>query len=139
MRITEADRLAQLLAKCPSLAKAFTGTQVTFDDQAEPTDDDLHFITRVEGAPVKIQGRLGPDGVWRITAYHIAIPPEHEEAVEAAIAKSAGQEFLVLVDGLGEAMVRDAIPRLLGKITHTEERESFLRQLAASRFAVSIH
>ena len=84
--MTEADRLAQLLAKCPSLAKAFTGTQVTFDDQAEPTDDDLHFITRVEGAPVKIQGRLGPDGVWRITAYHIAIPPEHEEAAEAAIA-----------------------------------------------------
>ena len=71
--------------------------------------------------------------------YHIAIPSEHEEAAEAAIAKSAGQEMLVLVDGIGEAMVKDAIPRLLGKITHAEERESFMRQLAASRFAVSIH
>lgn len=47
--------------------------------------------------------------------------------------------MLVLVDGIGEAMVKDAIPRLLGKITHAEERESFMRQLAASRFAVSIH
>jgi hypothetical protein len=64
--------------------------------------------------------------VWRIAAYHIVIPPEHEEAVEAAIAKSAGQEFLILVDGVGEAMVRDAIPRLLGKITHAEERERIL-------------
>jgi hypothetical protein len=137
--MTEIDRLARLLAKCPSLAKAFAGEQTTFDGVAEPTDDDLHFITRVEGAPVKIQGRLGPDGVWRISAYHIAIPPEHEEAAEVAIAKLAGQEFLVLVDGVGETMVRDAIPRLLGKITHAEERESFMRQLAASRFAVSIH
>ena len=135
----EIDRLARLLAKCPSLAKAFASEQTTFDDVAEPTDDDLCFITRVEGAPVKIQGRLGPDGVWRIAAYHIAIPPEYEEAAEAAIAKSAGQEFLILVDGIGEAMVRDAIPRLLGKITHAEERESLMRQLAASRFAVSIH
>jgi hypothetical protein len=75
---TEIDRLARLLAKCPSLAKAFASEQTTFDGVAEPTDDDLCFITRVEGAPVKIQGRLGSDGVWRVSAYHIAIPPEYE-------------------------------------------------------------
>jgi hypothetical protein len=58
--MTEIDRLARLLAKCPSLAKAFASEQTTFDGVAEPTDDDLHFITRVEGASVKIQGCLGP-------------------------------------------------------------------------------
>ena len=39
--MTEIDRLARLLAKCPSLAKAFASEQTTFDDEAEPTDDDL--------------------------------------------------------------------------------------------------
>ena len=34
----------------PALRKAFTSMQSTFDDEAEPTDDDLAFITRVRGA-----------------------------------------------------------------------------------------
>lgn len=50
-RETETDKLMRLMAKCPSLAKALVGSQTTFDDEAEPTDDDLSFITRVRGAP----------------------------------------------------------------------------------------
>jgi hypothetical protein len=69
--MTEADRLAQLPAKCPSLAKAFASEQTTFDDVAEPMDDDLCFITRVADAPLQIEGRLAPDGIWRITSYLI--------------------------------------------------------------------
>ena len=48
---SEFDKLARPTAKFPSntLAKALASTQSTFDDEAEPTDDDLAFITRVRG------------------------------------------------------------------------------------------
>ena len=52
---TEIDRLARLLAKCPSLAKAFASEQTTFDDEAEPTVDDLLFVTRVPDSPLQIE------------------------------------------------------------------------------------
>jgi hypothetical protein len=29
------------------------------------------FITRVADAPLQIEGRLAPDGIWRITSYLI--------------------------------------------------------------------
>lgn len=134
----EGDKLARLLAKCPSLAKAFDGSQVTFDDQAKPTNDDVLFITRVTDAPVQVEGRLGPDGAWRITSYHIPTGVEDEAGVEAAIAKEADDEMLVLVDGIGEAMVRYVIPRILGRLTHPEARACFMRRLAQSRFAAAV-
>ena len=71
MGMTEIDRLARLLAKCPSLAKTFASEQTTFDDEAEPTADDLLFVTRVPDSPLQIEGRLAPDGIWRITSYLI--------------------------------------------------------------------
>jgi hypothetical protein len=70
MGMTEIDRLARLLAKCPSLAKAFASEQTTFDDEAEPTADDLLFVTRVPDS-LQIEGRLAPDGIWRIASYLI--------------------------------------------------------------------
>ena len=54
--MTEGDKLARLLAKCPSLAKAFASEQTNFDGVAEPTDDGLPFLTRVRGAPLLIWG-----------------------------------------------------------------------------------
>jgi hypothetical protein len=42
--------------RLPALRKAFTSMQSTFDDVAEPTDDDLVFITRVRGAPREFGG-----------------------------------------------------------------------------------
>jgi hypothetical protein len=57
---TEIDRLMQLAAKFPALAKAIVSTQTTFDDEAEPTDADMLFITRVTDSPVQVEGRLAP-------------------------------------------------------------------------------
>ena len=51
--MTEIDRLARLLAKCPSLAKAFASEQTTFDDVAEPTDDDLRSSRASGAAPLR--------------------------------------------------------------------------------------
>jgi hypothetical protein len=39
--------------------------------------------------------------------------PEHEAGVEAAVAKEADDEVLVLVDWIAEAMVRHAISKIL--------------------------
>jgi hypothetical protein len=103
---SEGARLVRLLAKCPSLAKAFDGSQTTFDDEAEPTDDDLAFITRVRGAPLQIWGRLQRNGRWLITSYLVPTAAEHEDATEA-IADLTEQKILVpRHERLAEALVR---------------------------------
>jgi hypothetical protein len=89
---SEGARLVRLLAKCPSLAKAFDGSQTTFDDEAEPTDDDLAFITRVRGAPLQIWGRLQRNGRWLITSYLVPTAAKNEDATEAAIADLTEQK-----------------------------------------------
>jgi hypothetical protein len=86
-----------------------------------------------------LKDAFAPDGIWRITSYLIPIAPEHEAAAEAAIAKEADDEVLVLVDGVAEAMVRHAIAKTLANLTHAEARETFMRRLARSRFAITIH
>jgi hypothetical protein len=133
----ELEKLVQFMNRFPALAEAFTSTQSTFDDQAEPTDDDLLFVTRIIDAPVVVEGRLAPDGIWRISRCHLSVDPEHEGAVEEAIAKEADDEMLVLRDGVGEAMVRWAIPRILANLTPSEARDAFLRRLAHSRFGAA--
>jgi hypothetical protein len=77
-RETETDKLMRLMAKCPSLAKALDGSQTTFDDEAESTDDDLAFIRRVRGAPLQIWGCLQRNGRWLITSYLVPTAPKNE-------------------------------------------------------------
>jgi hypothetical protein len=87
MRMTEIDRLARLLAKCPSLAKTFASEQTTFDDEAEPTADDLLFVTRVPGTP-----RAG----WHMANYVVSHTSRRREAAEAAVADLTERKILAL-------------------------------------------
>ena len=79
----------------PALRKAFTTMQSTFDDVAEPMDDDLAFITRVRGAPPRIWRRLQRNGRWLITSYLIPTDADNEDATEAAIADLTERKILV--------------------------------------------
>jgi hypothetical protein len=109
---SEGDRLARLLARCPWLAKAFVSEQTNFDDVAEPTDRDVMFMTRVTDSPLQVEGRLGPDGVWRITSYLVPTAAKNEDATEAAIADLTEQKILVpRHERVAEALVRFATPR----------------------------
>jgi hypothetical protein len=67
---TELDKLVLFMNRFPALAKAITGSQSTFDDEAEPTDDDMLFITRVTDAPVQVEGRLRPG--WNMANYVVS-------------------------------------------------------------------
>ena len=107
----------------PALRKAFTSMQYTFDDVAEPTDDDLAFITRVRGAPLQIWGRLQRNGRWLITSYLVPTAAENEDATEAGIADLTERKILVPRDEpVAEALVRFAIPGVLtGNFTPSVE------------------
>jgi hypothetical protein len=76
---SEGDKLVRLMARFPSLVKALVGTQTTFDDEGEPTDDDLTFVTRVPGAPLLIWGRLQRNGRWLITSYLVPTAAKNED------------------------------------------------------------
>jgi hypothetical protein len=136
----ELEKLVAFMNRFPALRKAFTRMQSTFGDVAEPTDDDLAFITRVRGAPLQIWGRLQRNGRWLITSYLVPTAAKNEDATEAAIADLTEQKILVpRHERVAEALVRFAIPRLLtGNFTpNVEALEVFKRRLAASRFAVA--
>ena len=130
-------RLVAFANRFPQLPKALTSSQTTFDMVDKPTDADMKFITRCTDAPLQVEGRLGPDGVWRVTCYHFPAPGQ-EADVEDAVVKEAGGEMLEIVDGLAEAMIRDAIPKVIEQITDDKVRAVFERRLAASRFAPNI-
>lgn len=134
----EIEKVMSFMSRYPWLARAVTGSQSSFERVAEPSDADMLFISRVVDLPVQVEGRLAPDGVWRVSRYHLSILPERQAAAEAVIAKEAGDEMFVVVDGLGEAMVRDAIPKILANLPQGEERASFTRRLAQSRFAAGV-
>jgi hypothetical protein len=91
---TELDRLMRLASKFPALPGAIISAQKTFDDdQAEPTDRDLRYVTRVTDASLQVEGWLGLDGVWRISRYLIPAAPEHEELTEAIVSpKGSGRK-----------------------------------------------
>jgi hypothetical protein len=136
---SEIDRLLRLASKFPALPRAIIGEQDTFDDdQVGPTGDVLRFVTRVTDAPLQASGWLGQDGVWRISRYHIPAAPEHEHLTEDIVAERLGEETLILIDGLAEKMIRYAIPEVLANLTHPEARETFMRRLCASRFAIGV-
>jgi hypothetical protein len=138
----ELERLMQLSKRFPQLARAITGSQTTFDIVAKPTDADLVFLTKVTDAPLQAEGRLGPDGLWRVSCYHLPAGPEHEAGVEDAVAKEANQEILILRDGsIAEAIIKDAIPKVVEQMPDNKARAVFERRLAASRFAdgITIH
>jgi hypothetical protein len=102
----ELEKLVAFMNRFPALRKAFTRMQSTFGDVAEPTDDDLAFITRVRGAPLQIWGRLQRNGRWLITSYLVPTAAEHEDATEA-IADLTEQKILVpRHERLAEALVR---------------------------------
>ena len=102
------------MKRFPALRKAFTSMQSTFDDVAEPTDDDLAFITRVRGAPPRIWRRLQRNGRWLITSYLVPTDAENEDATEAAIADLTERKILVpRHERVAEALVRFARPRVL--------------------------
>jgi hypothetical protein len=133
---TELDRLMQLANKFPAHPRALISGQTTFDDdQVQPTDRDLRFITRCTDAPLQVKGWLGQDSVWRIGHYLVPSAPEHEQLTEDI---AAGEETLIIVDGLGETMIRDVIPKILANLAPGEAREAFMRRLAQSRFAVGV-
>ena len=91
----ELEKLVAFMNRFPALRKAFTRMQSTFGDVAEPTDDDLAFITRVRGAPPRIWRRLQRNGRWLITSYLIPTDADSEDATEAAIADLTERKTLV--------------------------------------------
>jgi len=88
----ELEKLVAFMNRFPALRKAFTRMQSTFGDVAEPTDDDLAFITRVRGAPLQIWGCLQRNGRWLITSYLVPTAAKNEDATEAAIADLTAQK-----------------------------------------------
>jgi hypothetical protein len=132
--------LVTFMNRFPQLPKALASLQTTFDIVAKPTDRDMKFITRCVDSPLQAEGRLGPDGVWRVSSYLLPAP-ENEADVEDAVAREADGEILAIVDGLAEAMIRDAIPKVLEQMTDDKVRAVFERRLAATRFAdgITIH
>jgi hypothetical protein len=129
-------RLVAFMNRFPALVKAYASSQSTFDPVVEPTENDMPFITRVTDSPVVIEGRLAPDGIWRFSQIYIPVPGQEEE-LELAIGKEVDNQMLVLVDGIGETMVRFAVSKTLESLARSDEvaREFFMRRLAQTRFA----
>ena len=121
----ELEKLVAFMNRFPALRKAFTTMQSTFDDVAEPTDDDLAFITRVRGAPLQIWGCLQRNGRWLITSYLVPTAAKNEDATEAAIADLTAQKILVpRHERVAEALVRFAIPRVLPETSPPASKRS---------------
>jgi hypothetical protein len=111
----------------PALRKAFTRMQSTFGDVAEPTDDDLAFITRVRGAPPRIWRRLQRNRRWLITSYLVPTDAENEDDTEAAIADLIEQKILVL----RHELVAEALVRFADRKLHPQRRSARGLQAAA--------
>ena len=111
----------------PALRKAFTTMQSTFDDVAEPTHDDLAFITRVRGAPPRICWRLQRNRRWLITSYLVPTDAENEDDTEAAIADLTEQKILVL----RHELVAEALVRFADRKLHPQRRSARGLQAAA--------
>jgi hypothetical protein len=132
----ELERLAELSRRFPQLARAITAeTPAIIAADVKPTPQDLRFLTRVTASPMQVEGYLGCDSVWRITAYHIAVDARWEAQIEAAIAEQAEDEYFIVIDGVGETVVKWCIRRFLATTPPGDERTCFEKRLAESRFA----
>jgi hypothetical protein len=125
-----------------AIAAAFASRQLEFDSVEGSPPGGAKFVTRVADAPLRVMGRLGLDGRWRISAFLVPTAAEREDDTEAAVAELAERKILVLRDEpVAEAMIRFSIPPVLtGNFTPSVEAlVVFKQRLAASRFAVAVH
>lgn len=126
--------------KYPQIGRAISSTQTTFGAAAKPGPGDLGFLTRCSDAPLKVEGVLGPDGIYRFWCFHM-VPDDldRELEIEILITEKADHEFWMVCDGsLADAMIRDAIPKALAQMSDPETRAAFERRISQSRFASNL-
>jgi hypothetical protein len=141
---TEAEQIAQLMKRSKIsmsvLLDALSSEQSTFAAVDEPADSGLPFITRLVDSPIQVTGRLGLDGVWRLSTCVVSVAAEHEADAEINAADSIDEDLFVIVDGIDERMIKFVIPRVVADEAMADEvRAVLLRRLAASRFGSTIH
>jgi hypothetical protein len=139
---TEAEMLVAALdrANMPAttLMDALRSSQTTFDDTISPTDPGLPFVTRISDAPLQVAGRLGLDGVWRVSSFLTAVAVESERSAEVGFAKAIDADAFVVMDSkVGEAMIRWALARIKAGKVPFQMVEMVEDRLAKSRFAIS--